>query len=418
MSKKILIVVGSAIVAVVLVAGGVALQRAIDGGLVPDPAGQTIVTVRNAISLRDGVEADPGKAEIDKDVLIFSADQGSGSLALGNEYPIAQGAQVYGSFEFGLSSAASDPSALRLETGDGERIVSAADSAEAGKAQAYFTAASGSYAPIVAKGFRAADSIWAAKVYDLSGFGYSSLAKTEYVFGKLAAKYGMGDYMVFFRYEATAFANEFDNSNPDSSSSANSASSNDSTASTSAPSSSSASTAQSSSVAPYSMTFGLSTTVQGSSLSTESLLLNFLNAGATGGTFTGVVAGQYGDSVTSVGFNKAYKDNGGLKLGITSATGFFCVRASKTFNRVIITGHAFSEASAATSSSAAPTYSCDAAGVSVNGQNGLMFGNNANDTTKAAPTESKTFDLAETDVLYVSGVSKRITILSIELIRA
>lgn len=175
----------------------------------------------------------------------------------------------------------------------------------------------------------------------------------------------------------------------------------------------------SSSVEPMDLLFPTATAVQGSSLSTDALLLSFLNSSApAGGSFVSVVPGQYGDATTAVGFSKCYKDNGGLKLGTSTSLGFFCVQASKEFNRVVITGHSFSEASTVTSSAPTATYSCDVAGVSVNGANGLMFGTNSSNTALQAPTEAKEFDLASpTQTLYVSGVLKRITILSIELIR-
>jgi len=175
----------------------------------------------------------------------------------------------------------------------------------------------------------------------------------------------------------------------------------------------------SSTVEPYTLNFPTDTTVQGSSLSTDSLLLTFLNAQApSGASFVSVIQGQYGDNVTSLGFSKCYKDNGGLKLGTSTALGFFCVQSSREFNKVVITGHAFGEASTITSEHQTQTYSCDASGISVNGLNGLMFGANTSDTTLPPPTESKEFDLGSaTQTLYVSAVSKRATILSIRLMR-
>lgn len=173
----------------------------------------------------------------------------------------------------------------------------------------------------------------------------------------------------------------------------------------------------------------LKTTVEGSAFNTTSLI-SFLNEGLgkdVDPVFKDVafiekeveIPPSEGETEGTTEIQKeyllesVYKDNGGMKFGASSKLGSFTVNLVEgtTFNRAKIVGRNYSAKNNQTG-----IYSCDESSIILNGAEAQVFGTNAEDTTKEAPTEEKVFSFEDTqDQLSISVLGKRATLFTIEL---
>lgn len=117
--------------------------------------------------------------------------------------------------------------------------------------------------------------------------------------------------------------------------------------------------------------------------------------------------------VTEYLVESVFKDNGGVKFGTSNQLGSFTLNMVDTysFNRVKIVGRNYSALNSQTQ-----IYLCDQSSIIVNGAEAQVFGTNAADTKKEAPTEEKVFKFTDMQKqLSISVLGKRATIFTIEM---